>query len=93
MLSTFVSGDARNGIYYNQSSGSVTDSVIVDNAFYGLAMEECADKVEWDGKGNYVLGNASALPPDKAAQVTTSTGGMAVPPAPEMIEIPSGPGE
>ncbi|MBM4355232.1 MAG: DUF1565 domain-containing protein [Deltaproteobacteria bacterium] len=93
MLSTFVSGDARNGIYFNQSEGSVTDSVIVNNDFYGLAMEECADQVAWEGQGNHFLGNAAALPSDKAAQVTTSTGGMAVPPAPEMIEIPSGPGE
>ncbi|MBM4354621.1 MAG: hypothetical protein FJ109_12680 [Deltaproteobacteria bacterium] len=90
IVSTIVAGNARNGIYYNQSSGSVTDSVIVNNDFYGLAMEECADKVEWEGKGNYIVGNASALPADKAAQVTTSTGGMAVPPAPEMMEVKSG---
>ncbi len=91
LVSVLVSGNARNGIYYNQSSGSVTDSVIVGNDFYGLAMEECADQVTWEGLGNHVVGNASALPPDKAAQVTTSTGGMAVPPTPEMIEIPTGP--
>ncbi len=88
MDETIVSDNARNGVYYNQSSGSVTNSVIVGNDFYGLAMEECAGQVAWEGKENHVIGNASALPPDKAAQVTTSTGGMAVPPAPEMICIP-----
>jgi len=87
VASVLVARNARNGIFFSHASGTVANSTIVGNDFYGLAMEECADQVEWEGKGNYVVGNASALPPDKAVQVTTSTGGMAVPPAPEMIEI------
>jgi len=87
LVATLVAGNGRSGVYFSSSSGSVSDSVIVDNEFYGLAMEECADQVEWEGKGNFILGNATAMPPDEAVEVTTSTGGMPVPPAPGMIEV------
>jgi hypothetical protein len=93
MVSTVVSGNLRNGVYLVSAEGSVYDSVIVSNEFYGLAMEQCADKVDWEGRGNYILGNSTGMPPELAAQVTTSTGGMPVPPAPEMIELPSRPAE
>ncbi|MBM4355360.1 MAG: right-handed parallel beta-helix repeat-containing protein [Deltaproteobacteria bacterium] len=93
VAASLLASNRRTGLYFLQSPGQVVGNLIHSNDFYGLAMEECADQVEWEEKGNYIVGNASALPPDKAAQVTTSTGGMAVPPAPEMIEIPSGTGE
>jgi len=88
LVTTVVAGNGRNGVYFYKAPGSVTDSVVVDNEFYGLAMEACADQVEWEGMGNHILGNARALPSDKAAQVTTSTGGMPVPEAPQMICVP-----
>jgi len=91
--STIVAANGRNGVFFKKSQGSVIDSVIVGNEFYGLVMEQCADKVTWEGKGNYILGNAGALPSDEAAQVTTSTGGMPIPPAPKMVAVPAGPAE
>jgi hypothetical protein len=93
VAATVLAGNGRNGIFFDQSQGSLAGSLVTDNEFYGLAMEKCADRVDWEGTGNYVFGNATGLPPDLAVQVTTSTGGMPVPPAPEMIELPSGPAE
>ena len=37
--------------------------------------------------GRNIFGNATALPPELAAQVITSTRGLPVPPAPEMIGV------
>jgi len=88
LVSVLAMGNKRVGVYYDRASGTVTGVLSTGNDFYGLAMEECADMVEWEGKGNFIVGNATALPPDKAAQVTTTTGGMAVPPAPAMVCIP-----
>jgi hypothetical protein len=93
LSSTVVAANKRCGAYYYTASGGISGSAITANGFYGLALDQCASQVEWEGNGNVIFGNATGMPLELAAQVTTSTGGMPVPPAPEMIEVPSGPVE
>ncbi len=87
--STLVMGNSRCGVYLENSVGVITDSVIALNSSFGLAMADCAEDVQHQGKGNIIAGNALSLPPNLAAEITASPSGLPVPPVPEVGPMPS----
>ena len=82
-------GNSRCGVYLENSVGVITDSVIALNSSFGLAMADCAEDVQHQGKGNIIAGNALSLPPNLAAEITASPSGLPVPPVPEVGPMPS----
>jgi hypothetical protein len=82
--SCIVTGNERAGVFFSRSEGSLKDSLIFENRSYGLALESCAEDVDWEGMGCWFVGNAYDLPPAYAAEVTTSPQGLPVPPPPEL---------
>ena len=81
--STVVS-NGRSGIYYSESSGKVSGTLVTGSPSYGLAMDSSAQSVEWEGLDNHIFGNASDLPEAMAADVTETPGGLPVPPPPKV---------
>ena len=84
--STVVS-NGRSGIYYVKSKGKVSGTLITGCPSYGLAMDSCAQDVEWEVLENHIFGNAGALPEAMAAEVTENPGGLPVPPAPKISGV------
>jgi len=81
--SLVVMGNVRCGVYYYEAAGTVSNSVITGNSSFGLAMESCAQRVDFETAANYVFANALDLPPAQAAEITTSPSGLPVPAPPE----------
>lgn len=75
--SVVVQENARTGIFYFESSGVVTGSMITGNGSYGVAMQESDQLV--DLSDSYIFGNALEA-------VTTKPSGLPVPPPPEFLE-------
>jgi len=88
LTSTVVMGNGRTGAYYSTSSGEVRDSVIWMSSSYGLAMASCHQDVDYNENGNFIFGNAHALPPELVSQVTTTPGGLPVPDPAKIAELP-----
>ena len=87
VASTVVLNNARSGLYYYEAGGTIDGSAIAGNLSYGLAMEQCAEDLAYEGRGNFIFGNALDLPAAKAAEVTTNPEGLPVPPIPEVAEV------
>jgi len=51
-------------------------------------MEQSAAAVAYQGAGNFVFGNATELPVDLKTEISTSPGGLPVPPPPELFTVP-----
>ena len=70
----------RCGVYYYNSSGSMTNCLIMDNSSYGLALDnKGGQQVDHENRGNVVSGNAGSLPPAQSADTTTSPAGLPLP--------------
>jgi len=81
---SLVDGNSRCGIYVAGSSATVAGNSVVGNNSFGLAMEECADKVNFEGLGNLFAGNGSGLPAVVKAETTDTPKGLPVPPPPSL---------
>jgi hypothetical protein len=79
--------NGRTGIFVTNSSAELSDSVILDNYSYGLAMKDSEQAVSYKELGNYITGNASGLPANLASDISTDPGGMPVPNEPAMPEF------
>jgi len=84
VASSLVAGNERSGVYYNNGSGKIADTVITANSSYGLTIEDCGEAVTYEDSGNVILGNALELPSRQSAEVTTTPEGLPTPPPPEV---------
>jgi hypothetical protein len=90
LASTVFAANARCGVYYHKSAGSLADSVIMLNQSYGLALHESEADVDFEGRGNTIRFNALGLPEAYAADVTTSPEGLPAPTFPLMAGLGDG---
>lgn len=81
--SIFADND-RCGLYYHQASGSIRNSIVTGNSSYGLGLEDSDASVDWKNVANHIFGNSLDLPTNLAAEVSTSPGGLSIPPAPQV---------
>lgn len=88
LSSTIVMDCARTGVFFDDSSGTVHSSLIVDNQSFGLALRNSTDEVQYDGQANLIYGNALGLPEDQRSDVTHAPEGLPSPTAPIPMEPP-----
>jgi len=85
--SSIVARNDRTGVYYSNSTGSVSGSIITLNESYGLAIDSCETCVDYSDTWNRIVGNALDLTPEWSKEVTTDPGAIPVPEPPDW-EIP-----
>ena len=79
--SVVVMHNERAGAYYHESPGNLSDTIIVGNGSYGLAMDNCQPKVA--DSDTFIFGN-------DLASVTSSPEGLPTPPVPvPSVLVPS----
>ena len=85
--SSVLSGNARCGVYFHESAGTLEETLLTGNGSFGLAMHKSEDQVAWEGLGNAIFGNGLNLPPAQAVDVTSSPGGLPTPPIPATVDL------
>ena len=87
-----ISDNARTGIYFDIASGLVVESSIFGNGSHGLAMNQCAELVEYGSntlsspglQDNWIFGNAHGMDASPLDQVTTTPGQLQLPTIPDL---------
>jgi len=74
----------RCGVYFVKASGAINGTLVSGNKSFGMALEKCAQSVDYGDPGNFFIGNSLALPPAQSAEVTHSPEGLPPPPPPPM---------
>jgi hypothetical protein len=86
--SSLFSGNTRTGLYFAESTGTLTGNVIMGNESFGLAIDNTVHSVDYDNGTNFFLGNSTSLPPGIAAEVTTNPEGLPLPKAIDVSSVP-----
>jgi len=82
-----IAANERTGLYFQESSGEIRDSVVTGNHSYGLAMDGCGDGVLFDDPDNIIQGNGLELPRGRAEEVTDAPGNLPTPPTPDWMGL------
>jgi hypothetical protein len=87
VTSTTITGNGRCGVFFADSTGSLSNCLVQGNASYGLAMSNSESSVTFDPNGSHLFGNATELPPELATEITNNPGGLPVPPPPTVPSL------
>ena len=82
VVDSIVLSSGRCGLYFLEASGTVSGTVVADNASFGVAMEDSPGVIL--DSSNYIFGNGTALPPAQASDVTDNPMGLPSPAAPDV---------
>ena len=91
IVGSILVDNERCGAFFHAAAGSLTDCIVAGNQAFGLALDVSGAEIQYADAGNHIFGNASTLPPEAAAQVTTDPVGLSPPSAPSVARMPEMP--